>query len=198
MPLARALSRVVVVAALGAVACLTGCSDYDRARNAYEGGDYAQALQRFEVLAKAGNARAQYDLAQMYFQGIGTAKDVQQGWHWLLSAAGSGNVAAMVQLGAVYESGVGAPRDYATAAQWYLRAARKGDAVGRFNLALMYLKGIGVPRDEVAALAWFRLSFKAGGAAARDRANEIERSLAADEVQRAKALADSLERDAAN
>jgi len=195
---ARALARAALLAAVWGLAALAGCSDYDRARNAYEGGDYAEALQRFEVLATAGNPRAQYDLAQMYFQGIGTAKDTQKGWHWLLSAAGSGNVAAMVQLGAVYESGVGAQRDYATAAQWYLRAARKGDAVGRFNLALMYLKGIGVPRDEVAALAWFRLSFKAGGAAARDRADEIERALTREEVQRAAALADSLERDAPN
>lgn len=189
-------SRFALLVLLGGLAGLPGCSDYDRARNAYEGGDYAQAIQRFEVLANAGNARAQYDLAQMYFQGIGTTKDVQKGWHWLLSAAGSGNVAAMVQLGAVFESGVGSPRDYATAAQWYLRAARKGDAVGRFNLALMYLKGIGVPRDEVAALAWFRLSFKAGGAAARDRADEIERSLTPEEVRRAGDLVESLEHDA--
>ncbi len=176
---------------------LAACSDYDRARNAYEGGDYAVAIQRYEALSKAGHAQAQYDLAQIYFQGIGTAKDSQKGWYWLLSAAGTGNVAAMVQLGALFESGVGADRDYATAAQWYLRAARKGDAVGRFNLALMYLKGIGVPKDEVAALAWFRLSFRAGCAAARDRGDEVERLLTKDEVLRAEELGERLERAAA-
>jgi TPR repeat protein len=177
---------------LSGLLCLAACSDYDRARNAYEGGDYTLAISRFEALAVKGDTKAQYDLAQIYFQGIGTAKDSQKGWYWLLSAAGMGNVAAMVQLGALFESGVGAERDYATAAQWYLRAARKGDAVGRFNLALMYYKGIGVPKDEVAALAWFRLSFKAGSAAARDRADEVERELTKAEVQRAEELIERL------
>ena len=95
-----------------ALLLLTACSDYDRARNAYEGSDYALAIQRFEVLANAGHTQAQYDLAQIYFQGIGTAKDGQRGWYWLLSSAGGGNTAAMVQLGALFESGVGADRDF--------------------------------------------------------------------------------------
>ena len=169
---------------LAGTLALAGCTDYDRARNAYEGGDYTLAIQRFEALALAGHVQAQYDLAQIHFQGIGTPRDGPKGWYWLLASAGNGNVAAMVQLGALFESGVGADRDYSAAAQWYLRAARKGDAVGRFNLALMYTKGIGVPKDEVAALAWFRLSFKAGCAAARDRGDEIERTLTAAELRR--------------
>ena len=56
----------------------------------------------------------------------------------------------------------------------------------------MYYKGIGVPKDEVAALAWFRLSFKAGSAAARDRADEVERELTKAEVQRAEELIERL------
>ena len=183
--------RVIAVAAL----CLglVACSDYDLARRAYGAGEYTLAIQRFEALAASGHDQAQYDLAQIYFQGIGVAKDAQKGWYWLLSAAGTGNVAAMVQLGALFESGVGADRDYSTAAQWYLRAARKGDAVGRFNLASMYLKGIGVPKDDVAALAWFRLSLKAGCAAARDPADEIERTLTKDELLRVDELTERLQ-----
>ncbi len=182
-----------VIACL-ALLLLTACSDYDRARNAYEGGDYALAIQRFEVLANAGHTRAQYDLAQIYFQGIGTAKDGQRGWYWLLSAAGGGNTAAMVQLGALFESGVGADRDFAAAAQWYMRAARLGHAVAAFNLAVMFVKGLGVPKDDVAALAWFRFSVKAGCAAARERVNELERELSKDEVARAEAMSLELQR----
>lgn len=178
--------------AVAVALALAGCSDYDRARSAYERGDYAQAIVRFDALARAGDAKAQYDLAQMYFQGIGTAKNVDLGWKWLYSAAGAGNVAAMIQLGALFESGVGAPRDYSAAAQWYLRAARRGDPVGRFNLALMYLKGIGVPRDEVTALAWFRLAYKAGSAAGRERGSELEHQLSPDERSRAQKLMEDL------
>lgn len=180
----RCLFGLVLAVAMA----LAGCSDYDRARSAYGGGDYALAIQRFEALALAGHTQAQYDLAQIHFQGIGTPRDGPKGWYWLLESAGSGNVAAMVQLGALFESGVGADRDYSAAAQWYLRAARAGDAVGRFNLALMYTKGIGVPKDEVAALAWYRLSFQAGCAAARDRGDEIERTLTEAELRRSEDL----------
>ena len=184
-------ARLITVVAL----CLglSACSDYDLARRAYGAGEYTLAIQRYEALSAKGHAQAQYDLAQIYFQGIGVAKDGQKGWYWLLSAAGTGNAAAMVQLGALFESGVGADRDYAAAAQWYLRAARKGDAVGRFNLASMYLKGIGVPKDEVAALAWYRLSLKAGSAAARDRADEVERLLTKGELLRVEELVEQLQ-----
>jgi len=57
---------------LSGLLCLAACSDYDRARNAYEGGDYKLAISRFEALAVKGDTKAQYDLAQIYFQGIGT------------------------------------------------------------------------------------------------------------------------------
>lgn len=171
---------------------VAGCSDYDQARRAYEGGDVKAALVKLEALAVGGDARAQYDISQMYFQGIGTTKDSQKGWFWLLSAAGAGNVGAMVKLGAIHESGVGADADLAAAAQWYLRAAKLGDGVGRFNLALMYVKGLGVPRDEVAALAWFTLALRSGATPARDHIDELERKLSAAEVSRAAALAKEL------
>lgn len=173
--------------------CMVACSDYDRARRSFEGGNYAEAFERYTLLAESGDVRAQYDLSQMYFQGIGGQKDSQRAWHWLLSAAGGGNVAAMVKLGSIYESGVGADRDHATAAQWYLRAARLGDPIGRFNLALLYLKGIGVPKDELAALAWFRMALKVGGPAARSWVDQLERRLTAEELARVDEIVERLE-----
>ena len=184
------LNRMALVALAFAVA---GCSDYDRARRSFEAGDYTLAFERYNQLAEAGDVRAQYDLSQMYFQGIGGQNDSQRAWHWLLSAAGGGNVAAMVKLGSIYESGMGAERDHASAAQWYLRAARLGDPVGRFNLALLYLKGIGVPKDEIAALAWFRLALKAGGPAARSWVDQLERRLTAEELARVDEIVKRLE-----
>ncbi|MFZ4119468.1 MAG: hypothetical protein ACOYKP_07310, partial [Polynucleobacter sp.] len=47
---------------------LLACSDYQRARSAYEAGEYTKALQIFVRLSEAGNSQAQYDLSQMYFQ----------------------------------------------------------------------------------------------------------------------------------
>ena len=62
------------------LACLAllACSDYQRARSAYEAGEYTKALQIFERLSEAGNSQAQYDLSQMYFQESGRSGQGQE------------------------------------------------------------------------------------------------------------------------
>jgi TPR repeat protein len=183
----RGPGRCAIAGALVALSA-AACSDYQQARGDFARGQYEQALAEFKVLAKAGDSRAQYDIAQMYFHGMGTDPDTVEGARWLILAANSGNPAAMVHLGRLYETADDGERDYSQAAQWYHRAARRGDAVGRFNLGLMYLDGKGVPRDRAAALAWFRLAQDAGGLAGKVRADELEATLTAAEKDRAQAL----------
>lgn len=91
------------------LACLAllACSDYQRARSAYEAGEYTKALQIFERLSEAGNGQAQYDLSQMYFQGIGTPMSIEQGWMWMNRAAEKGNIQAMLELGVRYQASTG-------------------------------------------------------------------------------------------
>jgi hypothetical protein len=52
---------------LAFLACLAllACSDYQRARSAYEAGEYTKALQIFVHLSEAGNSLGQYYLSQM-------------------------------------------------------------------------------------------------------------------------------------
>jgi TPR repeat protein len=187
--------RLLACALLLACAPLAGCSDYGRARRAYEAGDYAEAVERFGALAQAGDIRAQYDLAQMHFQGIGTKPDAEAGWTWLQRSARGGNTAAMVELGRRHETGVGAERNAVLARNWYVRASVLGDPVARFHLGLMHLRGVGVVRDPVAAYAYFSLSSRVGSAAAAERVRELDRTLGADEVSRARDLADSIDRE---
>jgi TPR repeat protein len=61
------------------VAAVWGCSDYRKARSAYEAGEYKKALHIFEQLSNDGDSQAQYDLSQMYLQGIGTNKNLEKG-----------------------------------------------------------------------------------------------------------------------
>ena len=68
----KACGKVTVrLLILAALSLLAACSDYDSASRSYQVGDYPQALLQFEKLAKAGDVHAQFDLAQMYNQGIG-------------------------------------------------------------------------------------------------------------------------------
>jgi TPR repeat protein len=55
-----------ILPVLLAAVMLVACSDYQKARRAYEVGNFTEALQMLEKLAKDGDSRAQYEVALMY------------------------------------------------------------------------------------------------------------------------------------
>ena len=142
---------------------VVACSDYQRARSAYEGGDYQKAFKLLKKLSESGDTRAEYDLSKMYLQGIGTKQDVSQGWFWMIKAADHGNTMAMVELGGRYEYGVNLEMDETQAAFWFKKAALAGSSVGSYNLAKMYMDGRGVQQDPARGYAWLVISAQKGG-----------------------------------
>lgn len=171
---------------------LLGCSDYQQAHRAYGVGKYEEAFQILERLAKAGDARAQYDIALMYLQGIGAKQNPQQGGYWMMQSAENGNVHAMVEIGGRFENGVNAEQNLLAAFSWYRRAAQAGDPIGRYRLALLYEAGRGVPQDFALAYAWYEL---AGDTAARLALNRLERIISPADRARAKQLVKELEKN---
>jgi len=61
---------------------------------AYQAGDYREAFRIWEPLAKNGNARAQFHLGALYFEGRGVARDFSQARFWLSRAAENGSAPA--------------------------------------------------------------------------------------------------------
>ena len=108
----------------------------------------------FQV-AKQGNAKAQYNLGGMYYNGKGVRKDYAQAVQWYRKAAEQGFSKAQYNLGVMYEKGQGVRKDYVEAIRWYRKAAEQGIAEAQFNLGLMYAKGEGVRRDHKIAKEWF-------------------------------------------
>ena len=108
----------------------------------------------FQV-AKQGNAKAQYNLGGMYYNGKGVRKDYAQAVQWYRKAAEQGHAKAQYNLGVMYDQGQGVRQDYAEAVQWYRKAAEQGDAEAQYNLGLMYYKGEGVRQDLALAQEWF-------------------------------------------
>ena len=152
---------------------IAGCSDYQTARRAYEVGKFTEALTILERLADAGDARAQYEVALMYLQGIGTKVDPLRGGQWMLAAANNGNVTAMVEIGGRFENGVNAEKNLILAFTWYRRAALVGDGIGCYKLAMLYELGSGVPQDLPRAYAWYRMAGSTAGKIAAQRVNQI-------------------------
>ena len=135
------LTFIVLLAGAGLVlipACdaeLGANSAWDKGNAAYEKGDYATALRKWQPLAEQGDAKAQHLLGHIYEQSVGRLRHKE----------------------------LNVPQDYNMAVQWFRRAAEQGHAGAQNSLGVMYLGGKGVPKDDVYAHMWTNIA--ASGAA---------------------------------
>ena len=77
--------------------------------------------------AEAGDAKAQFDLAEAYSEGNGVAKDSAKGMEWLRRSALQGYAGAQVVLGYMSQKGINTEKDPSEAAKWYRKAAKQSD-----------------------------------------------------------------------
>ena len=173
---------------------VAACSDYRQARSAYEAGDYVKAFQILERLSKAGDSQAQYDLSQMYLQGIGTSKNVEQGWNWMNQAAEKGNVQAMIELALRYQKSPQLETSAAMTFQWFEKAAYAGSAAGQYNLAHLYLDGNGVAINDEQAYVWMMLASESGYPIAASEAKVIGQKLSAGQIERCNSQIEALKK----
>lgn len=137
---------------------------YKEGLAAIQRGDYGDALSEWQPVAEQGNASAQYNLGQLYRDGLGVTQDYKEAEKWYRMAAQQGFRDAQYNLAFMHYKGYGVPQNYKEAMKWYLSAAENGLAAAQFTLGVMYLNGEGVPKDNVQAYMWFSLA----------RANGIE------------------------
>lgn len=72
----------------------------------------------YRLAAEKGNARAQYLLGKMLYQGRGGPRDYDEAFRWFGRAAEQGNREAQVQVGKIYYRFLDAPPDYVKAYKW--------------------------------------------------------------------------------
>ena len=80
------------------------------------------------LAAAQGDARAQNNLAYLYFEGDGVPQDGARGLRLQLRAAQQGLALAQTNLAGRYQSGTRVSLDLAEAVRWYTAAAAQGDA----------------------------------------------------------------------
>ena len=88
-----------------------------------EADDPAQARERYERAARAGQLSAAVNLGLMMLTGAGGPQDVAGAFHWTRKAADGGNAAGLNNLGRLYELGLGVAADPAEARRLYGAAA---------------------------------------------------------------------------
>ena len=110
------------------------------------------AVVTIESEANAGNAIAQYQLAQSYL----AENDLDAAVPLLRRAALKGAAPAQYDLGKLYEQGLGVDQDMIEARSLISKAAEAGHVGAMYDLALFLAEGEGGEMDERGAAEWFR------------------------------------------
>lgn len=116
--------------------------------------DFKESAKWLRKSAEAGNAYAQFNLAQMFGKGQGGLPqrgDLAQRWYQ--RSADQGYAPAQNVIGITHATDPQDP-DYKAAAEWLRKAADQGDIGAQYNLAQLYLLGLGVNKDEAEAMRW--------------------------------------------
>ena len=93
--------------------------DFQDGVDAYERKDYKTAYKLWLPLAEQGDAKAQYNLGQMYYEGQGVPQDNKEAVKWYRLSAEQGHRSAQYNLGVMYVKGQGVPQDYVLAHMWW-------------------------------------------------------------------------------
>jgi len=87
------------------------------------------------LLAKRGDAGAQFYVASAYEEGRGVKKDINKAIGWYSKAAKNNHNGAQYKLGEFYEKGLGLKKDITKAGNWYKKAAANGSRLAKARLA---------------------------------------------------------------
>ena len=137
------------------------------ASHAYDAGDYAKAALLYGLLARQGNAVAQFNLGVMYEHGQHLPRNARESIQWYLLAAEQGYAPAQFNLGNIYSRGEVVPQNFDRAAGFYRAAAEQGYAPAQVNLGIMYENGNGVFPDHQQAAHWYRSAATQGNPTAQ-------------------------------
>ena len=161
---------------------------------AYERGQFANALQSLLPLASDGDAEAQYHLGLMHEEGKGVRADPVQARQWYERAAQVGKAQAQFRLGRIHAEGKGVPADGVQAARWYLLAAGQGNLDAQYSLGTMFKMGRGVPEDPVQAYLWYSRAAEQGLGNARVQRDFLVAQLSPAQLEEAKEILAGVER----
>jgi len=97
--------------------------------------------------AEEGNADAQNQLGDAYYDGIGVEQDYIQAFEWYLRAAEQGHGKAQYNVAYAYANGIGTQKNTSEAIKWYGKSADQGIALAEYVLAKMFIGGQYLEQD---------------------------------------------------
>ena len=107
--------------------------------------------------AEQGDAEAQFELGEMYYNGYDVAQDYKQAFSWYKKSAEQGYAYAQLQLGGMYFNGKGVAKDDKQSSYWYNKAAdHEDESAVQFLIAKMYYNGYDAVQDYKKAFYLFK------------------------------------------
>lgn len=170
---------------------------YDRARDgvvkdgvdAWSHGDYPRAVAQWQEPAAAGDADAQFNLAQAYKLGKGVAPDLKRAEALYLKAAQQGHLPAADTYGLLlFQTG---RRE--AAMPWLVASAERGEPRAEYVLAIAHNNGDLVTKDAVRAYALMTRAAAAGLDVAKTTLATMDQTMPLEQRQRGIVLAAELE-----
>ncbi len=143
------------------------------ALDAFRSGYDQTALSILTPLAREGNAKAQYWLADIYQNGLGVKLDTTKSIALLEKSAAQGFVPAERRLGELYLQGNETFQDFGKAQKWLLKAANSGDGEAQRVLGNVFARGLGVTMDRTQAYAWYENAALSGDGLAKHMRDDI-------------------------
>lgn len=104
-----------------------------------------------KAAAEVGHVDAQFSLGQLYADGEGVEKDMQEAFRWYKEAAKKGHIEAQNQVGYCYRRGSGVKNDMKKAIKWFERSAEKNNVVAVCALGYIFSRN----EDYDKAVMWF-------------------------------------------
>ncbi len=106
-----------------------------RAYSAYQRGFYLTAMDLALSRAQLGDAAAQTLVAELFAEGLGVARNMEDAAFWYKQAAENGNASAQFKYAVMLLEGKFVPRDQKKAQELMKEAADAGNAFAQFNHA---------------------------------------------------------------
>jgi len=114
-------------------------------------------FQVYQPKANQGDADAQFNLALLYYNGLGIPQDRRYAIYWYTKAAEQGHIQAQYFLGKLYNFGDGEEvrQDFKLAVYWLTKAAEQGHIQAQYLLGHMYEYDDEPPQDYKLAFFWY-------------------------------------------
>ncbi len=181
-------SRVLI--SIGALLLATAASaSVKTGVDAWDRGDYATAIKEWRTLAIAGDADAQFNLAQAYKLGRGVPSDLKIAQDWYHKAAAQGHLKAEDALGLImFQNG-----ERQKAMPYIEKSANRGDARAQYVLGTALFNGDMVQKDWIRAYALMTRASAAGLAPASASLAQMDKYIPLEQRQKGLAMARDLE-----